>query len=116
MHISAILSLLLMASQAVDNSKLSARFTRCSLDIQRDLAKTVKSATNKTVYLYDSTSFFSDATNITVSGIRCLEKAGLLAVLSTAAQRTFPTSNTYIQYTTEPDAVQIGAYGVFLKN
>lgn len=97
------------------NSKLASRFVRVSLDHQRLLAAKVKELRKDcVVYVFAESSYFDDAEDITIAGVRAKIKDKNIAVLSVSAQLVFPTVNTYLQYTSDPKVVSSDNIGVFL--
>lgn len=69
--------------------------------MQHELVVRVANILMENVCVYDEHSYFNDAKTKIIDGIRYQEKDGLRAVLSKAAQATFLTTSTYMQYSTE---------------
>lgn len=97
-----LIFLILTIALMSESSQIASKFTRFSLKVQQQLALSVANSLNSTVYVYDSSNTFVGAEEILVNKVRVLKKqiVGYIyyGVLSSAAQATIPTANTYRQF------------------
>lgn len=98
-----IFIVILLITMSVDASKLASKFVRKSLDIQYGIAKIVSKALGKDVILFCIDGTEKDAESKILNGYRYLESNdSTIYVLSAAAQEVFTTTNTYVQFSTNP--------------
>uniref|UniRef100_A0A0A9YLR6 DNA-directed RNA polymerase subunit beta n=1 Tax=Lygus hesperus TaxID=30085 RepID=A0A0A9YLR6_LYGHE len=111
----AFKALTIHAMAESSSAHLAGDFTRRSLTLQRAHDATVVATIAKSVVIFDSTNFFSDAEQEIISGICVKKKNGKYAVLSDTAQAVFTDKNQYVQFTTNQEHIKITNEGVILS-
>lgn len=89
-----------------DNSELSEKFTKESIKVQIEVAKSVLTVLKKDVYLFDLSKKFKNAAVKVLEPhyYRYLEAInGDVGVLSMTAQITFPSTEDFMQFVDVPN-------------
>lgn len=95
-----------------DTSDFETEFIKNVLRVQRKYAVALKSMTDKKVYLFDSSGYFSDAETLLMCDVTVKTKNGRYAVLNQATQNMFDV-NLYQQWSVpeEDEGVQLEVDG-----